>query len=86
MKEVGIYPPGDLVKLKSGEHAVVVRRTGNASLPMVASITDRGGHAGGQHRRARHQSPQIRDRVDDQREGGTTMLRMAPEHLYGLQE
>jgi len=43
VKEVGFYPPGELVTLKSGEHAVVVRRTGNTKTPMAASITDRSG-------------------------------------------
>lgn len=43
VKEVGIYPPGEMVQLKSGEHAVVLRRTASASMPLVVSITDRSG-------------------------------------------
>jgi HD-GYP domain-containing protein (c-di-GMP phosphodiesterase class II) len=40
IKEFGIYPPGDLVQLKSGEMAVVVKRSANAKAPLVATLTD----------------------------------------------
>lgn len=40
IKELGIYPPGDYVKLASGEQGVVVQRTANAKAPIVAVITD----------------------------------------------
>lgn len=40
IKELGIYPPGDYVKLASGEQGVVVQRTANARAPIVAVITD----------------------------------------------
>jgi hypothetical protein len=40
IKEFGIYPPGDLVQLKSGEMAVVVKRSANAKTPVVATLTD----------------------------------------------
>ncbi len=43
IKEFGIYPPGELVKLKSGEMAVVIRRTASANTPIAVSITDRSG-------------------------------------------
>ncbi|MES2187113.1 MAG: HD domain-containing phosphohydrolase [Pseudomonadota bacterium] len=38
--ELGIYPPGDLVQLKSGELAVVVKRGAHAKTPLVATLTD----------------------------------------------
>jgi HD-GYP domain-containing protein (c-di-GMP phosphodiesterase class II) len=41
IKEFGIYPPGEFVKLKSGELAVVIRRTASANTPLAVSITDR---------------------------------------------
>ncbi len=44
IKELGIYPPGDYVKLASGEQGVVVQRTANARAPVVAVITDTQGH------------------------------------------
>jgi HD-GYP domain-containing protein (c-di-GMP phosphodiesterase class II) len=84
VKEFGIYPPGDFVKLKSGEHAVVVRRSLNANTPMAASITDRSG------------MPQVNTVVRDTSKpefaivstlaDKTLVLRMPPERLYGLPE
>jgi HD-GYP domain-containing protein (c-di-GMP phosphodiesterase class II) len=84
VKEFGIYPPGDLVKLKSGEHAVVVRRSAVASTPMAASITDRSG------------MPQVNTVVRDTSRpefaivstlsDKALVLRMPPERLYGLPE
>jgi hypothetical protein len=43
VKEVGIYPPGELVNLASGERAVVIRRGASMSTPLVAALTDRKG-------------------------------------------
>ena len=43
IQEFGIYPPGDLVALKSGEIGVVVKRSANAKAPIVAAITDANG-------------------------------------------
>ncbi len=84
VKEVGIFPPGQLVCLKSGEQAVVVRRTENASMPMVASITDR------------HGMPSVNTVVRDtsrpefaiaSADGDMALLeRLPPERLYGLPE
>ena len=84
IKEFGIYPPGDLVKLKSGEQAVVVRRGASASAPLAASITDRSG------------MPVVSSIVRDtaKPEFAVTgaisdkglVLRMPPERLYGLPE
>ncbi|HUG23833.1 HD-GYP domain-containing protein [Piscinibacter sp.] len=84
VKEVGIFPPGELVQLKSGEHAVVVRRTGSASTPMVASITDRGGMP--------VVNTVVRDTSKPEFAIAATVadkglvLRMPPERLYGLPE
>lgn len=84
VKEVGIFPPGEFVKLKSGEHAVVVRRTANASTPMVASITDRSGMP--------VVSSTVRDTSRPEFAIASTLcdkemvLRMPPERLYGLPE
>jgi len=84
VKEFGIYPPGDFVKLKSGEHAVVVRRSASASTPMAASITDRSG------------MPMVNTIVRDTAKpeyaivsivgDKSAVLRMPPERLYGLPE
>jgi len=84
IKELGIYPPGELVTLKSGEHAVVLRRTGNAGAPIVASITDRSG------------MPVVGTVVRDSAKPEFTIVgangdkglvqRMPPERLYGVPE
>lgn len=43
IKELGLFPPGDVVKLASGEIGVVMRRTDHAKYPIVAAITDTAG-------------------------------------------
>lgn len=40
IKVFGIFPPGDFVKMASGELGVVVERTANARAPIVAAITN----------------------------------------------
>jgi len=85
VKEVGIYPPGEIVKLKSGEHAVVVRRTGNASTPTVASITDRSGMPVVNTVMRDTSKPEFAI-VSTITEKGATVLHMPPERLYGLPE
>jgi hypothetical protein len=41
IKALGLYPPGELVQLKSGEIGVVARRGASATTPLVASPTPR---------------------------------------------
>ncbi|HEV7915251.1 MAG TPA: HD domain-containing phosphohydrolase [Albitalea sp.] len=84
VKEVGIFPPGELVKLKSGEHGVVVRRTGNASTPMVACITDRSGMPVVSSVVRDTSKPECAIVSTDTDKG--LVQRMAPERLYGLPE
>ena len=82
IKEFGIYPPGEFVQLRSGEMAVVVRRSGDARTPLAASITDRQG------------MPQVNTVVRDtaKPEFAITalagernlVLRVPPERLFGL--
>jgi hypothetical protein len=45
IKEFGIYPPGCLVRLVSGELGIVVRRGRSANSPMVATLTTPQGRA-----------------------------------------
>lgn len=45
VKELGIYPPGSLVTLKSGETGVVVRRTRQANQPVVRGLVSNLGMA-----------------------------------------
>ncbi len=43
VREVGMFPPGTLVKLASGEIAVVVRRGASPNQPIVGAVTNRQG-------------------------------------------
>ena len=45
IKEFGVFPPGEVVKLVSGEVAVVMRRSTNPKHPKVACIIDNAGRA-----------------------------------------
>lgn len=82
IKEFGIYPPGDFVKLKSGESAVVVRRSANANAPLVASVTDAAGLPIVSTVRRDTADPvyAIAGTIADK----SMLARMPPERLYGL--
>jgi HD-GYP domain-containing protein (c-di-GMP phosphodiesterase class II) len=45
VKELGMFPPGTLVKLASGEIAVAVRRGTSGSTPIVSAVMNRQGDA-----------------------------------------
>ncbi|MDR7268545.1 HD-GYP domain-containing protein (c-di-GMP phosphodiesterase class II) [Pelomonas saccharophila] len=45
VKEVGMFPPGTLVKLASGETAVAVRRGTSGNTPIVSAVMNRHGDA-----------------------------------------
>ena len=45
IKVLGIYPPGNLVQLASGELGVVMRRGAEARTPLVAAVTDAQGRS-----------------------------------------
>ncbi|MBX9871799.1 MAG: phosphohydrolase [Burkholderiaceae bacterium] len=83
IKEFGLYPPGELVKLSSGEIAVVMRRTDSVKCPLVASITDERGHPTVHTvQRDTSQAPYaIVGPVADK----TLVARMPPERIYGYQ-
>lgn len=82
IKSLGIYPPGELVKLQSGEVAVVIRRGADASKPLVACITD----ASGQpvpttvQRQTSETGHGITAAVPDK----TLVQKLPPERIYGM--
>ncbi len=45
VKELGLYPPGTLVRLASGEIAVAVRRGAAGNTPLVSAVVNRHGDA-----------------------------------------
>jgi len=81
IKEFGIYPPGDVVKLASGEIGVVMRRTDSAKFPLVAAITDEQGHPTVHTVQRDTSVPQyaIVSSVADK----SLVARMPPERVYG---
>ncbi|MEO8119027.1 MAG: HD domain-containing phosphohydrolase [Rhodoferax sp.] len=82
IKEFGIYPPGDFVKLASGELGVVVQRTGNARAPIVAAITDTDGHPVA--RTVRHDTGQAAFAIVANVADKAMLMRLPPERLYGF--
>jgi len=84
VKQFGIYPPGDLVKLASGELAVVVQRTANARAPIVAVITDKAEHPIA--KTVRHDSSQPEFAITGIASNRALLARLPPERLYGFSE
>lgn len=82
IKELGIYPPGDFVKLQSGELAVVLRRGAKANAPLVAAITDRTGMPTVQTNRRDTTQPGLA--VAGPARDKNLVLRVPAERLYGL--
>jgi hypothetical protein len=82
IKEFGIYPPGDFVKLASGELGIVVQRTDNARAPIVAVITDTAGHPVA--RTVRHDTGQTGFAIVARMTDKALLARLPPERLYGF--
>jgi HD-GYP domain-containing protein (c-di-GMP phosphodiesterase class II) len=84
IKEFGLYPPGEVVKLSSGEIGIVMRRTDSVKCPLVAAITDVQGHPTVHTvQRDTSQAPYtIVGPVADK----TLVARMPPERIYGYQQ
>ena len=84
VKQFGIYPPGDFVKLASGELGVVVQRTANARAPIVASVTDTTGHPS--VKTVRRDTGQKEFAIVSAVSDKALLKRLAPERLYGFSE
>lgn len=82
IKEFGIYPPGDFVKLASGELGIVVQRTANARAPIVASITDKSGRPVAHT--LRHDTAQAEFAIVGTASNPALLARLPPERLYGF--
>ncbi|MHB8948488.1 MAG: HD-GYP domain-containing protein [Rhodoferax sp.] len=82
IKELGIHPPGDFVRLASGELSIVVQRTNNARAPIVASITDTTGHP--VPHTVRHDTAQAEFAIQATANNKGLLMRLPPERLFGF--
>jgi HD-GYP domain-containing protein (c-di-GMP phosphodiesterase class II) len=82
IRSLGIYPPGDFVRMATGELGVVVQRTANAKGPIVASITDKAGQPVTRvlRRDTRQAMFSIVGNVSDK----LLLQRLLPERLFGF--
>ena len=82
IKALGIYPPGNLVKLASGELGVVMRRGTEARTPLVAAVTDTQGRSVTTtlHRNTAEPAYAITGPAADDK---SLLSRVPPERLYG---
>ncbi len=80
VKEVGMFPPGTLVKLASGETAVAVRRGTSGNTPIVSAVMNRHGDALGSPVRRDTSMPEhaITGLVAAQ----TLRVKLSPNQLY----
>lgn len=82
IKELGLHPPGDFVKLASGELGLVVQRTANPRAPIVACITDCSGRPVAHT--ARRDTTQAEFAIVAAANDKSVLKRLAPERLYGF--
>ena len=82
IKVLGIYPPGNLVKLASGELGVVMRRRAEARTPLVTAVTDAQGRSVTTtlHRNTAETTFAITGPAADDK---NLLARVPPERLYG---
>jgi len=82
VKTLGVYPPGSLVQLQSGEVAVVIRRPTVGTQPWVATLSDTRGKPSGQTQRRDTSEPGfgVLGPLQDLR----GYERVLPERVYGV--
>jgi len=82
IKTLGAHPPGSLVRLRSGEIAVVVRRAMTGPHPLVATLSDRHGRPCGEtHRR---NTAETDFGIEAALPASKDYSRITPERVYGL--
>lgn len=81
VKAVGVYPPGDFVRLKGGETAVVVRRTDEMRAPEVLVLLSAAGKPLAEPPRRDTRDPAFAIAGVAPRGG---LPRVLPEQVYGL--
>lgn len=81
IREVGLYPPGDFVLLKSGEAGVVVARSPGGKTPVVAVITDAKGHPITATIRRNTADPDFH--IEGSYSNKKLLAKLPPERLFG---
>ena len=84
IKEFGVYPPGNFVRLASGELAIVIRRGATALTPVAAAITDKSGVPTVDTKQ--RDTSQVAFAIKGIETDTAHTLRVPPERLYGLVE
>jgi HD-GYP domain-containing protein (c-di-GMP phosphodiesterase class II) len=82
IKTLGAHPPGSLVKLHSGEVAVVIRRAAAGPHPLVATLSDRNGRPCGETHRRNTAEPGFG--IAAAVPASKDFARIMPERVYGL--
>ena len=82
IKTLGVHPPGSLVKLRSGEIAVAIRRPATGTHPLVATLTDRNGKPSGDTHRRNTAEPEYE--VEASVPNSKEFARLMPERVYGI--
>ncbi len=82
IKSLGVYPPGDFVKLKNGETAVVVQRSAASHAPLVAVLLDGAGRA--VHGAPRRDTAEAACAITGPATERAGLPRVLPETVYGL--
>jgi HD-GYP domain-containing protein (c-di-GMP phosphodiesterase class II) len=83
VKALGVYPPGDFVRLKGGETAIVVRRGAGPRAPEVVVLLSAGGRPLAEPPRRDTRDPAFAIVGVAPRQG---LPRVLPEQVYGLLE
>jgi len=82
IKTLGPHPPGSLVRLQSGEVAVVTRRPATGLHPWVATLSDRRGRPSGETHRRNTAEPDFG--IAAALPASKDFSRITPERVYGL--
>lgn len=80
VKELGLYPPGTLVKLASGETAVAVRRGTSGNTPIVSAVMNRHGDALGSP--VRRDTALAEHAIAGLATAQTLRVKLSPHQLY----
>jgi hypothetical protein len=84
LRAIGIFPPGDVVQLKSGELAVVTRRAAKGPSPLVTTLSNRHGVPVLETVRRNSAEPEFGIAGPATPAQMAALPRLLPERFYGL--